>query len=194
MGNIILRYFLEWLRHEMRVEAFTRYKTAAARRAKANKQNSGWMTGTSTMEPDSVKVIEVSGELSTPIFEEKEKHDIGEKVKDMAILLKNGFDDIVKSFIDNDDIMKVKDTENLSKEKLEELENRIIRRDRSLWELAEIEGDAAWLEWIDTHIWSYIGLSAPLLGATNTLRSVVSGENMGMPLAEDVARRVELCK
>ena len=48
-----------------------------------------------------------------------------------------------------------------------------------LWELAQAEGDEAWLDWIHDHIWTYIGLSAPLLGAINPVRAVVSGENMG---------------
>ena len=39
-----------------------------------------------------------------------------------------------------------------------------------LWALAEIEGDLAWLDWLDTHIWTYVGLSAPLLGAMGPLR------------------------
>jgi len=37
-----------------------------------------------------------------------------------------------------------------------------------------------------------VGLSAPLLGAVNPLRAVISGENMGMPITEESARKMEL--
>jgi hypothetical protein len=67
-------------------------------------------------------------------------------------------------------------------------------KDRTLQlrELAKIEGDALWHEWIEKHIWTYVGLAAPLLGAANPLRAVISGENMGMPLTDEAARHMEL--
>lgn len=51
-------------------------------------------------------------------------------------------------------------------------------RNEKFWELAKHEGDEKWLEWIETHIWTYVGLSAPMMGAVNPLRAVISGENM----------------
>lgn len=65
-------------------------------------------------------------------------------------------------------------------------------RIQQLRELAKIEGDALWYEWIEKHIWTYVGLAAPLLGAANPLRAVISGENMGMPLTDEAARHMEL--
>lgn len=177
MGNIILRYFLEWLRHDMRVEAFNRYKKAATRRT--HFPTSGWMSGSSSSQPENDEIETI-----------KKKESATGKVKDVANFLKNGFDDIMKTFTDNDNV----DKDNLSDEKLAELEERVEKRERSLWELAKIEGDTAYLEWLDKHIWTYVGLSAPLLGAINTLRSVISGEKMGMPLSEESARKVELCE
>jgi hypothetical protein len=67
-------------------------------------------------------------------------------------------------------------------------------KDWQFRELAKIEGDEKFVEWLETHIWTYVGLSAPLLGAVNPLRSVISGENMGLPLSDDLARRIELSK
>ena len=66
--------------------------------------------------------------------------------------------------------------------------------DAMLWEFAKVEGDSDWLEWINEHIWTYVGLSAPLIGAINPLRAVLSGENMGMPMSEKDARMMEICK
>ena len=51
-------------------------------------------------------------------------------------------------------------------------------RNEKFWELAKHEGDEKWLEWIETHIWTYVGLSAPMMGAVNPLRAIISGENM----------------
>ena len=65
-------------------------------------------------------------------------------------------------------------------------------RHEKLWELAQMEGDTNWYEWIETHIWTYVGLSAPLLGAVNPLRAVISGENMGLPVTDQDARIMEL--
>ena len=62
------------------------------------------------------------------------------------------------------------------------------------WELAKHEGDEAYLKWMEAHIWTYVGLAAPLLGAVNPLRSVISGENMGLPFTDEVARKLELSK
>ncbi len=119
-------------------------------------------------------------------------------------------------------------------------------RKTQFWELAKLEGDEKWLEWLETHIWTvgflicsqsipsltlqlttyclfftqYVGLSAPMLGAVNPLRSVISGENMGyviesvlfgfvcnpiirltnffllnrLPLSDEIAREMELSK
>lgn len=71
-------------------------------------------------------------------------------------------------------------------------ENEILNE--KLWELAVEEGDTMWLEWVENHIWTYVGLSAPMLGAVNPLRSVISGENMGLPIQDEVARIMELSK
>jgi hypothetical protein len=61
-------------------------------------------------------------------------------------------------------------------------------------QFALVEGDQLWLDWIHRHIWTYVGLAAPLLGATNPLRAVLSGENMGLPISDDVVRSMEICK
>ena len=58
--------------------------------------------------------------------------------------------------------------------------------------MAKNEGDINWRRWIDDHIWTYVGLSAPMLGAVNPLRSVISGENMGIPVTDASIRVIEL--
>ena len=50
------------------------------------------------------------------------------------------------------------------------------------------------IDWLGKHIWTYVGLAAPLLGAPGPLRSVLSGENMGLPFTDEEARILELCK
>jgi len=69
--------------------------------------------------------------------------------------------------------------------------NKKTPKHEQLWELAQLEGDTNWYEWIETHIWTYVGLSAPIMGAVNPLRAVISGENMGLPVADESARVME---
>ena len=73
-------------------------------------------------------------------------------------------------------------------------EEKMKQRQNQLWELAQAEGDDLWLKWINDHVWTYIGLSAPLLGAMNPVRAVLSGEDMGMPMSEKSARDMEICE
>ncbi len=47
---------------------------------------------------------------------------------------------------------------------------------------------------METHIWTYVGLSAPMLGAVNPMRAVISGENMGLPISDHDARDMEVSK
>lgn len=68
------------------------------------------------------------------------------------------------------------------------------RRFPKLYELAKAEGDTEWIEWLGKHIWTYVALAAPLLGGPGPLRSVLSGENMGLPFTDEEARGLELCK
>lgn len=68
------------------------------------------------------------------------------------------------------------------------------RKYPKLYELAKAEGDTEWIDWLGKHIWTYVGLSAPLLGAPGPLRSVLSGENMGLPFTEEEARVLECCE
>jgi hypothetical protein len=46
--------------------------------------------------------------------------------------------------------------------------------------------------WVDRHVWCYVGLSAPLLGAAGALRTSLDGETFGLPLASESAREMEL--
>ena len=55
-----------------------------------------------------------------------------------------------------------------------------------------MEGDSEWIDWLAKHIWTYVGLAAPLLGAPGPLRAVLSGENMGLPFTDEEARVMEL--
>lgn len=208
MGNAVFRYFLEWLRHQFRLEAFARYKKAAARRS--SNSGKGWLSNTA-QQPSQIEVestghqqqqqqqqkasVPFSRDEDEPqmIDESVEKSEVQERIKFMANSLVTGFDDLVKTFFqDEEKNREKKESEEQNNILLEEVEERIINKERSLWELAEIEGDEAWLDWLEKHIWTYIGLSAPLLGAINPLRSVISGENMGLPFSEADARKLEL--
>ena len=87
--------------------------------------------------------------------------------------------------------IKDDDEEEGSKNEEEESGNREYPK---LYAIAKVEGDSEWLDWIGKHIWTYVGLAAPLLGAPGPLRSVISGENMGLPFTDEEARVLELCE
>lgn len=152
MGNLVFRYFLEWMREQLKEEAYTRYIKQAQRRAKALQKAAvvsskphplvegwasllpGWMSGTAA-----------------------------------------GVDDWLSKMTESDP------------------DNDILpEKHEKLWQLAQMEGDDMFYEWTEKHIWSYVGLSAPMLGAINPLRAVLSGENMGLPLTDEAAREMEL--
>ena len=40
-----------------------------------------------------------------------------------------------------------------------------VKKYPKLWELAKIDGDSEWIDWLGKHVWTYVGLAAPLLGA-----------------------------
>ena len=208
MGNLIFRYFIEWLRVEMREEAFQGYIKRAKRKKQSlkkqqqqhkqkqqnqqqqkqqNKQHSssspqkndaedasswtssympGWMTGIAA---------DVSAEVDgwydwlTDEDGHPTKKGRPDKNAPSGTTASNGNDN------DDDD-----DDDNME------------YRRKQFWELAKLEGDEKWIEWLETHIWTYVGLSAPMLGALNPLRAVISGENMGLPINDDIAREMEL--
>jgi hypothetical protein len=147
MGNLIFRYFLNWMRTELRREAYERFKKQAARRAKSMQDR-----GYSHMPEEEGLTGWVQGMVAGFLWQET--HGETDEKPDRQAQLPD--------------------------------------RQAQLWELAQIEGDANWNEWIEKHIWTYVGLSAPLLGAINPLRAVISGENMGMQLSEAGARTLEL--
>jgi len=61
-----------------------------------------------------------------------------------------------------------------------------------LWQ-GRFQGQAdAFQDWVDAHVWCYVGLSAPLLGASGALRTSLDGETFGLPISESQAREMEL--
>ena len=47
-------------------------------------------------------------------------------------------------------------------------------------------------KWMRKHIWSYIGMAAPLLGSPGALKSVMSGHQFGLTITEMQARELQL--
>ena len=99
---------------------------------------------------------------------------------------------------DNDDsipeAINEEDVNSATKQENDEDKRPNARKFPQLFEIAKVEGDKQWLEWLGNHIWTYVGLAAPLLGAPGPLRSVLSGENMGLPFSDEEARVLELCE
>jgi len=190
MGNNVFRFFLEWLKNEMHEEAYARLVKKADRREMIMRT-----------QPQQVKEMNNAGTVSSPgwvntqaISENKEvtvEYSVTDQMYKLANSVVSSLDDIWQSYYaadgNQEDTSKNDEDKNIADAKQGKK-----RRHPQLWELARAEGDDKWLEWISDHIWTYIGLSAPLLGAINPLRAVLSGENMGMPMTEKNARNMEL--
>jgi hypothetical protein len=204
MGNLVFRYFIEWLRVQMREEVFNEYLQRANRRAATLKKQkeqqlahgitsqppqpllpnsddskswtssstfSGWMSGIAA------EVDEWYDWFMTEGGSQKDKDDSSEKKENLSSAANEGIEN-------NDNNPSTVTTKN---------DRNAVRRNQ-LWELAKHEGDEKWSQWLETHIWTYVGLSAPMLGAVNPLRAVISGENMGLPIQDTVAREMEISK
>lgn len=194
MGNSVFRYFQEWLRVQLREEAYDRYvrdaeEAAAARVAMAAVATVGdivpprgpfwrgraWVrhhlhggVSGSELEQDTIDLrVNKDEEESTDDFNSSETSNLASQNT------------------------QYRDT--YSQQKSEELTTS-QRQYPHLWELAKVEGDKDFIDWLGKHIWTYVGLAAPLLGAPGPLRSVLSGENMGLPFTDEEARKLELCK
>ena len=188
MGNLVFRYFLEWLRVQMREEAYEEYVKRSRRRARRMRQQQQHLQKQqeeyqkqqeeyqkqqqflpSTPNPD--ETVEESWTAALPgwmtgvyewLHSEGGEHSSSSEDEDGTYTSSNG--------------------------------KQGNEKNAQLWELAVDEGDIKWLEWIETHLWTYVGLSAPMLGAVNPMRAVISGENMGLPIADEVARDMEVSK
>eukprot|EP00571_Detonula_confervacea_P007179 CAMPEP_0172326538 /NCGR_PEP_ID=MMETSP1058-20130122/56850_1 /TAXON_ID=83371 /ORGANISM="Detonula confervacea, Strain CCMP 353" /LENGTH=1134 /DNA_ID=CAMNT_0013043351 /DNA_START=117 /DNA_END=3521 /DNA_ORIENTATION=+ len=167
MGNSVFRYFLEWLRVQMQEEAYERYvaKHIGATQAAAG-QGSFW-----TRRALYRGLINPGGVGGTLEGDNEENN-----IPDDATL-----DETSKHKIQEEEY----EYEN-------ENDEQSTRKYPKLYELAKVEGDTEWIDWLGKHIWTYVGLAAPLLGAPGPLRSVLSGENMGLPFTDEEARGLEL--
>mmetsp|Transcript_7255 Transcript_7255/g.17054 ORF Transcript_7255/g.17054 Transcript_7255/m.17054 type:complete len:1074 (+) Transcript_7255:44-3265(+) len=182
MGNVVFRYFLEWLRIEMRKEAYNNYMKRAKRRARSKKRQADTLKmakSTSSSTPSATGGGSGSGSSGSSWTE--------------------GWMTGVASSID--DIYEWLTSEEATQQQQQQqrsdaADDNVLEMDSTtkaqLWELAVDEGDANWLQWIETHIWTYVGLSALHLGAINPLRAVISGEHMGLPITDEMAREMEL--
>ncbi|GKY94356.1 hypothetical protein MPSEU_000401400 [Mayamaea pseudoterrestris] len=148
MGNLVFRYFLEWMREQLKEEAYARYIRQAKRRAKARR-----------------KAAEATSSPSSTL-------------EGITSILPNWMDGVDQwwSSVANSEMK----------------DGKPIQRHEKLWELAQLEGTDMFFEWVEKHIWSYVGLAAPMLGAVNPLRAVISGESMGLPLTDEDARGMEI--
>lgn len=226
MGNLIFRYFLDWLREEMREEAYQDYLSRARRREKRRQmaeelRKRQKLLRLERVQRQKLKLEQfrehVQKEKDSPIDKDS-PNKLNPSGDDESILpgwmaaaipgLNNVIAWVGSSLSGDDNALGDNDPQNTAS--LEALLNEEIEavevdatspassdmdaeaRDAQLRALAKEEGDAKWVEWLETHIWTYIGLSAPMLGAVNPLRSVISGENMGLPISDAAARNMEV--
>lgn len=161
MGNAVFRYFLEWLRLEMRKETLAELMEGWERRKKS--QSHAKPPAPAQHSPQERITAFASG-LKSEIFN--------------TFFMKTHIDDDHSANKEENDEERntVQDSDSQTKDKDSNDADDLLRT--QLVELSKIEGDTKWLQWLQNHIWTYVGLSAPLIGAVNPLRAVLSGENM----------------
>ena len=196
MGNVVFRYFLVWLRRELQKEAYARYIKSAKRRAKAAQAHA--QQASKVVEEGATRAAGAAGGWMSGVV--------------------SGFDDWWASYFYGEEVMganndndnnqehqpqlpkkqqpppEQQQTSSSSEEEADLSQLHDAYKKQQLWELAKIEGDDNFKDWLENHIWTYAGLSAPLIGAIGNLRAVLSGENMGLPMTDEVARGIELCE
>ncbi|KAL7450618.1 hypothetical protein ACHAWC_002508 [Mediolabrus comicus] len=177
MGNSVFRYFLEWLRVQMQDEAYERYveqaEHAIATAAAASHHRGPFWRGRALYRGLMNLPGGIGGRGNNNTADDHE-------------MLEESF---AREF--EPDKMDDKFDQSMGNEATIEADPS-VKKYPKLWELAKIEGDSEWIDWLGKHVWTYVGLAAPLLGAPGPLRSVLSGENMGLPFTDEEARILEL--
>ncbi len=173
MGNNVFRYFLEWLRVQMREEAYERFVEHAELTTSVQPTTRAvgwgpilWRRRTFRLANNAEVDADMLGTAENEIPGDSSLHDFAGlfEVKEHPAPLS---------------LQQNNDGEETG------LDESTYRKFPQLYELAKVEGDMNWIAWLDKHIWTYVGLAAPLLGAPGPLRSVLSGENMGLPFTHE---------
>jgi hypothetical protein len=112
MGNIIFRYFIQWMRSQLRDEAYQRYIKQAERRRKALKKQA-----------DAAESA----------------HNVETHASSTSAFLPGWMSGVVSDF-----------DEWWSSTASVETESDSLGKHGQLWELAQVEGDDNWIEWIET--------------------------------------------
>jgi DNA mismatch repair ATPase MutL len=204
MGNSVFRYFLLWMKQEMRKEAYHRITSLSKRRAQRQKQKMQQQQQQQYHQHQHQQQHQEQQEHQSSSSSSSKSQDVIINQGGWLSTVTTSFDDLWASYFgERDEVIQrqTKESSSASSDPEETSQTRTTTNtptapshESQLWELAMHEGDEAYLKWMEAHIWTYVGLSAPLLGAINPLRSVISGENMGLPFTDDVARRLELSK
>ncbi len=187
MGNTVFRYFLEWLKIELHNEAYDRLLKNLEKREAAYEPGRKKEETAAFLGPD-------WGSSNKNGDNDKNEYVVKFDAKDRMYTLANSVADLWQQYFPDNEQRSNEPGDYFLHDFYEWKKLNDGSKFDHLWELAQAEGDEDWLDWIHKHVWTYIGLSAPLLGAINPVRAVISGENMGMPVTDDEARKMELCE
>ena len=164
MGNAIFRYFLDWLHAQLQSETHQKLLRQYQKRRQQQVQNK--------VTPSKTTPSSTGGYAGWAA--RKVDEFLNQRNPDAS---KSARQDFGASCEESEQFLEVEKEE----KQLEQL-----------WELAQLEGTLKYHDWLERHVWTYVGLSAPMLGAVNPLRAVLSGENMGVPWEDADARKMEI--
>ena len=140
---MIFRYFIEWLRIELREEAFQGYVKRAKRKAQSLKkqqhQHQQYQKHQKQKAKNPSKLENDSGWAATlPGW-------VTSTLADVSAEVDEWFDWLTD---------EEKTTDSSSSSSSDEDDDDKDYRQSQLWELAKLEGDEKWIEWLQTHIWT----------------------------------------
>ena len=154
-GNLIFRYFIEWLRIELREEAFDGYVKRAKRKAQSMKKQQqhqqNYKKHQEQLEQKKVKQ-KIASKQEQKIVENDSWMPgwVTSTLEDVSAEVDEWYDWLTNDASDGPESGTNKQTN----EPEEEEEEEIDYRQTQLWELAKLEGDEKWIEWLQTHVWT----------------------------------------
>ena len=161
---MILRYFIEWLRIELREEAFQGYVKRAKRKAQSlkkqqqqqqqyqqqqqkHKQNNPVKQEQKKSEGDSSWTASLPGWVTSTLADVSAEVDewydwLTDEEKDSRTAQKNNPDESALNGFIGSNTHKSGDDDDID------------YRQTQLWDLAKLEGDEKWVDWLQTHLWT----------------------------------------
>lgn len=161
---MIFRYFIEWLKIELREEAFQGYVKRAKRKAQTLKkqqhQHQQYQQQQQKQKQNNPSKQDKKLDKNDPSWTGSLPGWVTSTLADVSAEVDEWYDWLTDEEKDSRAAQRAKLDENKSNgytgsnSDNNDDDDGIDYRQTQLWELAKIEGDEKWIEWLQTHIWT----------------------------------------